>query len=137
MNTISSPLRLVPATSIPFTTPISEENMRDSRVKKAIRWLRENVAQPISLRSLAIDISISPRHLTRLFKGETNYAPMHYLHELRFEQAWHLLQSSDLQIKEICYRVGFEDVCNFKHEFKKRQGCTPCEFREREQIKEK
>ncbi len=131
MNVTFAQLQLVPNTSVPYSKLIPEQNINDRRVKKVILLMKKDVAQPITLASLAIIAEISPRQLSRLFKAETDYSPMQYLHLMRLEEACFLLGSSWLPAKEICLEVGWKDQSNFIHEFRKQKGCTPCEFREK------
>ena len=131
MNVHTAHLQLVPNGSVPFSKLIPEQNINDRRVRKVIRLMKEDLSLPSTLTSLAEAAEISPRQLSRLFKVETSYSPMQYLHWLRFEEACFLLGSSWLPAKEICLEVGWKDQSNFIHEFRKQKGCTPCEFREK------
>ena len=131
MNVTSAHLQLVPNESVPFSKLIPEQNITDRRVRKIIQLMKEDLSLPTTLASLAEAAEISPRQLSRLFKAETDYSPMQYLHLMRFEEACFLLGSSWLPAKEICLDVGWKDQSNFIHEFRKQKGCTPCEFREK------
>lgn len=131
MNVTSAYLQLVPNETISFSTLIPEQNIHDRRVKKVIRLMKKNVAQPMTLASVADFAEISPRQLSRLFKAETDYAPMQYLHLLRFEEACFLLGNSWQRVKEICHQVGMENLGNFGNEFKKQKGCSPNEYRQK------
>ena len=124
-------LKLVSNDATPFLPLIPEQNIHDRRVKKVIQFMKEDLARPMSLESLAAAADISPRQLSRLFHLETEYSPIHYLHELRFAEACFLLGSSWLRVKDICFQVGFENLSNFRNEFKKRKGCSPSKFRQK------
>ena len=45
------------------------------------------------------------------------------------DMAMELLLSSDLNLKQISYRCGYEDYSQFLKLFKKRCGTTPTEYR--------
>ncbi len=129
--TTRSSLQLVPSDSAPFSSSTIEQRVTERRIKKVIQLMRKELPQPITLTSLAVAAELSPRQLSRLFKIETNYATMHYLHLLRLEKACFLLANSWLRIKEICQQAGFADESNFDHKFKQCKGCSPCEFRKK------
>ena len=54
-----------------------------------------------------------------------------YLTEVRLRNARELLKDSGLSIKEICAESGYSDPNYFSRIFKKYEGVTPSEFRER------
>ena len=65
------------------------------------------------------------------FKQETGGNFIEYLTEVRLRNARELLKDSGLSIKEICAESGYSDPNYFSRIFKKYEGVTPSEFRER------
>lgn len=55
--------------------------------------------------------------------------PSDYLANLRMEQAKELLKNTDMRIKEISLKIGYEDDRVFMRRFKKYTGMTPGEYR--------
>lgn len=51
---------------------------------------------------------------------------------IRNERACELLAEPNLAISNIAYRLGYSDVANFSRSFKKLNGVTPSQYRERE-----
>ena len=47
----------------------------------------------------------------------------------RLETACGLLKTSQKQISEICYAVGFNDLPHFNRVFKREYGASPSQFR--------
>ena len=45
-------------------------------------------------------------------------------------EARRLLKYSDLQIQEVAYELGYEDVQAFSRFFKKQEGLSPSKFKE-------
>jgi transcriptional regulator GlxA family with amidase domain len=60
--------------------------------------------------------------------------PLHYLQDLRIEAAKQLLENSDMQIDEILYEVGYEDLSSFSRLFQQRTGLTPSGYRKRFKV---
>lgn len=76
------------------------------------------------------DIPFTINHFRYLFKKETGKTPLDYLIEKRIESAKNLLETehNNYTVKEISYRVGFEDPYYFSRVFKKSTGKSPTEW---------
>ncbi len=121
------------------TSPgISEENGAldlaescdmDTRVKSVINIMRRGLPDDLSIRILSKAVNLSSARLRQLFKKDAGRSPMQYLRDLRMQTACELLRSTFLSIKEITARSGIGDTSHFGHDFKKRYGVTPSEFR--------
>lgn len=62
-------------------------------------------------------------------KGITNYSPNEYLRIIRLKKAAELLKTSELNVSEIAYKVGFNDPDYFSKCFKDLFGMRPTQFR--------
>ncbi|PAU39257.1 AraC family transcriptional regulator [Vibrio coralliilyticus] len=81
-----------------------------------------------SIEALSSELGMSSRTLRRHLKAEqTGYQQI--LDHVRFHLAKHYLVSTGLNIEEISERVGFSDSANFRHAFRKWNGCSPKAFR--------
>jgi AraC-like DNA-binding protein len=78
---------------------------------------------------LAAEIAgISVRKLQRrLDRMHTSYSAL--LETLRFEQAMHLLQHSDLKILDIALSLGYNDASNFARAVRRISGSSPRQLR--------
>ena len=74
---------------------------------------------------------MNPAHLSRAFKEETGENYNNYVLRRRVDAAKKLLVESDLQIQEICRRVGYSDVRYFTRIFRETTGVSPSHFRRR------
>lgn len=75
-------------------------------------------------------VPMSRDHLRRLFKDHFGASPIRYLIDLRMERAKALLQIG-YNVKEVADRVGLPDQYYFSRLFKKTQGISPSEYKER------
>lgn len=96
-----------------------------SHVKQTILLIRENYHKDISLSAIAEELNVSGTHLSHLFKKETGVSLIDYLTDFRIERAKLLLQSSDLELKEIAEKTGFRGYNYFLRVYKERTGHTP------------
>lgn len=111
------------------------ENAREkealSVIEKAKTYINENFKKDISLDLVSREVDISPYYFSKLFKQETGNNFIEYLTEVRLRNARELLKHSQYSIKEICSESGYSDPNYFSRIFKKYEGVTPSEFRER------
>jgi transcriptional regulator GlxA family with amidase domain len=64
-----------------------------------------------------------------LFKAEVGLKLNTFLSNRRVERAADLLQSTEMQIKEITYSAGYSQASSFVRAFEKRFGSSPTNYR--------
>lgn len=97
---------------------------------ETIAFIKENYAEEIHLSDLARRCSVSPEHLSRVFKKETGFGISEYLSMVRLQQAQRLLtESPTLSIAKIADRCGYNDSNYFSEQFKKAYGVSPLRYR--------
>lgn len=96
----------------------------------AIEYIRNNFNTDITLSQTAKMCSISPEHMSRVFKKETGFRFSEYVTVVRLQHAEVLLKNSSLSITEIAHQCGFEDSNYFSSIFKKNYGISPRQMRE-------
>lgn len=67
----------------------------------------------------------------RAFKASTGLTIHAYVEQVRLAKAKALLSDTDIQLKEIAFRLGFSNAANFSAAFRKSAGESPREFRRR------
>lgn len=83
----------------------------------------------LSLNMVAEYVGINQSYLCRLFKENTNENFVDYISQYRIEKAELLLDSTNLTVKEVGYKVGFNSMPTFFRVFKKYNGLTPGQYR--------
>lgn len=71
----------------------------------------------------------SPKTITNTFKKINEKSPLQIIHDRILLEAKNLLQYTKLDISEIAYDLGFENVQVFSRFFKRLAGIPPTEFR--------
>lgn len=104
-------------------------NHPDESILQAQLWMLNNSAKASTLENIAEQFDMSPRNFSRRFKLATGKTPIKYLHEMRLNNAKELLQSSNLSVAEIAYKVGYNDMSYFAKLFKKELYVSPKEYR--------
>ena len=105
------------------------ERHHDETIVQTQIWMQNNLDKEITFAQLADLFRMSLRSFNRRFKQATGITPLAYLQKVRMQTAKDLLQTSNLSITEIGYKVGFQDAAYFSNLFKKVHGVTPSEYR--------
>ncbi len=110
---------------------LSERRYSDI-IGKAKEVLEETYMQDdISLNSVAEMVGMSPSYFSSIFSKESGKTFVEYLTEIRMEKAKELLMCSSMKTSDIGHSVGYKDSHYFSYIFKKKQGCSPKEYRAR------
>ena len=97
--------------------------------EKAIAFMQNKVYQKVKLEEIALAAQLSPSHFSSIFKKRTQRAPMEYFIFLKIQKSCHLLDSSNMRIKEISSSLGFEDPYYFSRLFSKVMLVSPVAYR--------
>lgn len=94
-------------------------------VLKAMSYIHNHYAEPISRRSIADHVGMSERHLTRCFHQETGITLISYLNRYRIRQAKVLLDAGETCITDVALAVGFSSSGYFTRVFHQEMGISP------------
>jgi AraC-like DNA-binding protein len=108
----------------------------DRRVREVLDLLEAQWPQQLRTRDLAATVNLGTSRLAHLVKESTQLSIRDRIRHRRIAEAAHLLVTTHQRISEICYSVGFSDVSNFNHAFRRELGVSPGEYRERERARE-
>ncbi|MDO5980259.1 AraC family transcriptional regulator [Flavivirga spongiicola] len=115
-------------------TNISFEDQNDfhnsKRIEKVYNYVKENYHTKIKVQDAASIINMTTISFSRLIKQRTGKTFIDFVNDLRLGFATRKLIETNDSISEICYKCGFNNISNFNRMFKKRQNCTPSEFRQ-------
>jgi AraC-like DNA-binding protein len=89
----------------------------------------ENIYGDIDISSIASQLSTSVSRLNDVFKTYTSMTPYQYYIHIKIHAAKSLLEQGDLSVKEVAYKLGFEDQYHFSRLFKQKTGITPSQWR--------
>ncbi len=95
------------------------------------RLLAENIQTLKSPSAYAEKLNISESYLNEALKKVTGFSVSYWILQEIMIEAKRLLYYSKLNVKEIAYRLGYQDATYFSRVFKKSADVTPLEFRDR------
>jgi len=92
---------------------------------EVVRLMEANIEEPLSLEELARLVSLSQRHLQRMFKMFLSVSPNHYYLTLRLRRARDLLRNTDAPISRVTTYCGFHSPCHFSKAYRAQFGHAP------------
>ena len=110
-----------------FLSKVDLRLLQNHKLADAISYIYANYDKEISNESIAKAVYIHPRHLTRLFNEELKMTPHQFLTEYRINMAMNMLEEG-AQVKDACYRCGFQNLNAFRRAFKLMNYVTPSEY---------
>lgn len=101
-------------------------------ISRAEEYIKQNYCSPnITLISVADHVHMSPAHFSTVFSQTVGKSFIAYLTGLRIERAKELLTSGDMKLTDIALEIGYNEPNYFSHVFRKAEGMTPKEYRNR------
>ena len=95
------------------------------RIARAIRWLRNHVADPLRVESLARQARMSLSGFHQHFKAVTGLSPVQYQKRLRLMEARRMMLGEGRDAAEAAFRVGYESPSQFSREYRRAFGAPP------------
>lgn len=92
-------------------------------------YVRKHFTRNISLDEIADESSMTVPAFCRYFKKLTNKTFTHFVNEHRIVHASKLLTEGLLNITDICFACGFNNISHFNRQFKEITGKSPSEYR--------
>lgn len=111
-----------------LATVNSPEPLTDNenhKVNEVINYIFNHYKDDIKLEDVARVANYSQAAFCHFFKQRTRKTFTQFLNEVRVSKACKLLNNSDLNISQVCYESGFNNVSNFNRQFKKVIGLSP------------
>ncbi|MFE0023946.1 helix-turn-helix domain-containing protein [Amycolatopsis sp. NPDC059021] len=98
-----------------------------ARVRRAMDYLRDHLAEPVSIAAVAAECGVSVRSLQESFRRDLDTTPGQWLKAQRLDRAHALLAggSEHVTVTEVAYACGFFHLGEFGAAFKARYGVTP------------
>lgn len=101
------------------------------KIDSAKHLIRSHFNEDLNLEDIAKDTGMSYSWFRKKFKEFTGISPAKYILSLRIQEACRLLSESKLSIKEISWRLNFDDASYFSAMFTREVGISPKEYRAR------
>ena len=105
-------------------------NKYDDVVREVMDYIEDNFAdEDLSLNLVASHVNFSPNHLSMIFSQQTGNTFIKYLTDFRMNKAKEMLRCTGKRSSVVSMEVGYKDPHYFSYLFKKTQGMTPTQYR--------
>ena len=103
----------------------------DSEVGAIQQYILSEIHMPHTVESIAKHFNMSSRNLSRVFSKKSGVTLISFLNDARIDAARRYLEGTDLTIKEIAGRCGFDNGESLRRPFTRRLDIAPTEYRQR------
>ena len=107
---------------------------RDDQIQKAIQFIHRNISKKISVEDVTDEVALSRRLLERRFKKVTDQTIYQYITDVKLKLFAQMLLDTDTQLIDIALSLGESDTKSISRRFKQLYGCSPIQWREKNQI---
>lgn len=116
--------------------PVGERTAaaHERAVANSIILMRQRLADPLPLRTMADAACMSPFHYNRVFRTVTGIPPGQFLSAVRLARAKSLLAETSLSVTDISFEVGYQSFGTFITRFRNLVGICPTGFREAHSV---
>ena len=114
-----------------FPNNYYEISEKPTPIDKSIEYMKANINKRLSTDEIARLFQYSSSHYTAIFKKKTGLSPIDYFINMKIHYACQMLSQSDLKIKEIADKVGYDDPYYFSRLFKQIMSKSPKEYRKK------
>lgn len=106
-------------------------------VERMMEYIDEHYGdEELSLNFLASHFNFSPNHLSMMFNKQMGVSFIKYLTDYRMNKAKELLRCTNKRSVDISLEVGYKDPHYFSYCFKKYQGITPTQYRNKAGVED-
>lgn len=99
------------------------------QISNSIKFMKENLGKNFSIQEFASKLYYSVSNYSDLFKKKTGSSPIQYFIRLKIQKSCQYLYFTDMKIKEISNKIGYNDPYYFSRLFKKLMGMSPAKYR--------
>lgn len=104
------------------------------RVEEVRAYIEEHYADELSLSRLAVRYGLNPSYFSRLFREQAGTPLFEHINGIRIGKSCQLLKRSRIDIVEIAYAVGYNNLSHFNRYFRRIVGMSPREYRKQSQT---
>lgn len=116
---------------LPYAMMNRHQPAKDAVIAACQEYIAMNYRDPNPVQRMVERSGLNVRTFARRFRAATGRSAIDYVVALRIEEAKQMLESSDADVEEISWSVGYEDPAAFRRVFRREVGSSPTEHRRR------
>lgn len=102
-----------------------------TRVSTVLDYLARNYHKELTLDMVAAQVNMNRNAFCRFFKKATRKSLFTVINEVRISKARNLLVETRMDVTQICYEVGYNNISNFHRAFKNNTRMSPLVYRKK------
>ncbi|NPA36268.1 MAG: AraC family transcriptional regulator [Chlorobi bacterium] len=110
---------------------VKKDKIND-RLSDIINYMKNNTHRNLKINDIAHEFGCSASNIYKLFKKDLESAPLDFFIHLKIEKAHRYLLLTNMKVKEISRKLGYDDPYYFSRIFTKHTGISPAKFRREE-----
>jgi len=115
---------------------INITSLDEKLITKAIQYVEKNLSRSdLSVEELSGELAMSRVHFYKKLLSITGRTPIEFIRVLRLKRAAQLLRESQLNIAEVTYQTGFNNLNIFRKYFKAEFGMLPSEYQAKYSVR--
>ncbi|MEO7578619.1 MAG: GlxA family transcriptional regulator [Massilia sp.] len=101
-----------------------------SLVARVMKHVLDHIGEALSIEDIADAVGVSRRTFSRAFARHAQVTPSVFVEQLRIDVARKLLEETDVPLKTVAFRCGFQSATQMRMIFSRRLSTTPRLYRE-------
>lgn len=103
----------------------------DSLVARVLKYVTDHISDALTIEDIADAVGVSRRTFSRAFAKHANVTPSVFVDQVRIDFARKLLEETDIPLKTVAFRCGFNTATQMRMIFSRQLSTTPKLYRER------
>ena len=103
----------------------------DSLVARVLKYVTDHISDALTIEAIADAVGVSRRTFSRAFAKHANVTPSVFVDQVRIDHARKLLEETDVPLKTVAFRSGFNNTTQMRMIFSRQLSTTPKLYRER------
>jgi transcriptional regulator GlxA family with amidase domain len=103
----------------------------DSLVARVLKHVTDHIGDALTIEDIADAVGVSRRTFSRAFARHAHVTPSVFVDQVRIDFARKLLEETDVPLKTVAFRCGFNNATQMRMSFTRQLDTTPKQYRER------
>lgn len=113
-----------------YSPYLAVEPEEDSLATRVLQYVTDHIDEALKIEDIADAMGVSRRTFSRAFAKHAGVTPSVFVDQIHVDFARRLLQETDLPMKTVAFRSGFQSVAQMRMTFSRRIRTTPALYRE-------
>lgn len=110
---------------------IGEQIKLASKYAALYGYVKDNCSARLRVKEIAEHLNMTVTNLSKAFKADTGRTLKSYIDSKMVQKAQELLLTTSLPVKDVAFRLDFNDEFHFSRFFKNHTGISPNKYRQR------